>query len=591
MTAVGGPVGPTLADLALAAVTGATGSTANPRAVADARNLGGSGIGNTPLSPLLSVAHSEATPTAPDPGLSTQTTIPGNAAPLLDLGVSTSTAQAGTKANGSCLPQGEPSAASVADTADAAVLPNGIPGVGDLITLPGNAATAQRTELVGRAGGDAVQATSWASGVDLRLFGGAVQVKIASVPKLTAVAGGKPGDASVTYDAPAVTVLANGQTFEVPATGAPLAVPGVPAPFVLELSAPGLRTDNVAADGTSAQGAATVLHLKVGDSTSGTTVLGLDLIPLSASASAPAGGVDCAKGAGGGAGGGIADDADGDGLTKDEEAEHGTDPGNADTDGDGYGDGYEVVNGSDPLDPASPGPGVPGADTDGDGVGDRQEAQAGTDPLNPDTDGDLLSDGNEGKHGTDPLKADTDGDELGDGREVLIGTEALKKDTDGDKIGDGREYNGFKVKTLGVVKTNPRRADTDRDGIKDRKEVRGTKIRKKVVVRGKKVHRIGLVRTDPRRADSDRDRIRDRKEIRGFKNKRYDVKLVSNPRRKDSDRDGLRDRAEVTGKKNAKFKKMPTNPLDWNTDRGKIGDKREIREGTNPAQLPKRKRR
>jgi hypothetical protein len=76
-----------------------------------------------------------------------------------------------------------------------------------------------------------------------------------------------------------------------------------------------------------------------------------------------------------------------------------------------------------------------------------------------------------------------------------------------------------------------------------------------------------------------------------FKNKRYHVKFVSNPRRKDSDRDGLRDKVEVTGKKNKKFAKMPTNPLDWNSDNGKIGDKREIREGTNPAKLPKRKKR
>ena len=46
------------------------------------------------------------------------------------------------------------------------------------------------------------------------------------------------------------------------------------------------------------------------------------------------------------------DDADGDGLTDEEEAEWGTDPENPDSDGDGYDDGDEVEGNTDPLEAA-----------------------------------------------------------------------------------------------------------------------------------------------------------------------------------------------------------------------------------------------
>ncbi len=66
-------------------------------------------------------------------------------------------------------------------------------------------------------------------------------------------------------------------------------------------------------------------------------------------------------------------DDDGDGLTKSEEEELGTDPDNADSDGDGMKDGWEVSLGLDPNN----------ADTDGDGADDGKETRDGTDALNP----------------------------------------------------------------------------------------------------------------------------------------------------------------------------------------------------------------
>jgi hypothetical protein len=68
-----------------------------------------------------------------------------------------------------------------------------------------------------------------------------------------------------------------------------------------------------------------------------------------------------------------AEDADGDGLADDAEAELGTDPNTPDSDGDGVQDGGEVNAGTDPLD----------EDSDDDGFTDFEELERATDPLDP----------------------------------------------------------------------------------------------------------------------------------------------------------------------------------------------------------------
>lgn len=85
-------------------------------------------------------------------------------------------------------------------------------------------------------------------------------------------------------------------------------------------------------------------------------------------------------------------DGDGDGLTRAEEREQGTDPAVADSDGDGLSDGEEVGLGTDPL----------VADSDGDGLSDGEELDLGTDPLAGDSDGDGFADGDEVREGSDP---------------------------------------------------------------------------------------------------------------------------------------------------------------------------------------------
>jgi hypothetical protein len=87
------------------------------------------------------------------------------------------------------------------------------------------------------------------------------------------------------------------------------------------------------------------------------------------------------------------------------------------------------------------------ADADGDGLSDDEEAARGTDPDDPDTDDDGLTDGQEVAAGGNPLRADTDGDGLGDGEEtVTFLTDPLAADTDGDGFEDGAEV---------VLGTNP----------------------------------------------------------------------------------------------------------------------------------------
>ena len=145
-------------------------------------------------------------------------------------------------------------------------------------------------------------------------------------------------------------------------------------------------------------------------------------------------------------------DADGDGISNEDEVKNGTDPTKNDTDGDGVDDNTEIKNGTDPKNP----------DSDGDGLSDSDEVKNGTDPKNPDGDGDGLKDGDEVTKGTNPKNPDTDGDGLNDGTEVTKGTDPLKADTDGDGLNDGEETK------LG---TDPSKKDTDGDGIEDKVEI------------------------------------------------------------------------------------------------------------------------
>jgi hypothetical protein len=82
-----------------------------------------------------------------------------------------------------------------------------------------------------------------------------------------------------------------------------------------------------------------------------------------------------------------------------------------------------------------------------------------------DRDGDGLTNAEEAVLGTNPRKADTDKDGLPDGVEVHVtGTDPLKYDTDGDGLSDGQEA---------ALGTSSAKEDTDGDGVSDKEEVIG----------------------------------------------------------------------------------------------------------------------
>jgi Bacterial TSP3 repeat len=113
--------------------------------------------------------------------------------------------------------------------------------------------------------------------------------------------------------------------------------------------------------------------------------------------------------------------------------------------------------------------------------------------------------------------------------------------------------------------------DHDRDGLPDRWEKRyGLSTTNRSATGDPDHDRLTNKReyrrkTNPRRRDTDRDGLRDGLEVKRYK---------TNPRKKDTDGDGLNDRAEI--------KRYHTNPRKKDTDGDGFSDRAEIRAGTNP---------
>jgi hypothetical protein len=95
------------------------------------------------------------------------------------------------------------------------------------------------------------------------------------------------------------------------------------------------------------------------------------------------------------------------------------------------------------------------------------------------------------------------------------------------------------------LSVNDARLDTDRDRLSNLRENR--------------------LRTNPRRKDSDRDGLNDGLEV---------LKYKTSPRRRDTDRDGLRDAQEIF--------RYKTNPRKKDTDGDGYGDAVEVKAGSNP---------
>ena len=164
--------------------------------------------------------------------------------------------------------------------------------------------------------------------------------------------------------------------------------------------------------------------------------------------------------------------------------------------------------------------------------------------------------------GTNPKKADTDGDGLSDGDEVnKYKTNPLNNDSDGDGLKDNDE--------IFIYKTNPLASDTDNDGLSDGEEINIYKTNPNDADTDhdglKDGDEINTYKTDPLKTDTDNDGLKDGDEVDTYK---------TNPIVSDTDGDGLKDGDEVV--------KYKTDPNKKDTDGGTIDDGVEVNRGTNP---------
>lgn len=149
-----------------------------------------------------------------------------------------------------------------------------------------------------------------------------------------------------------------------------------------------------------------------------------------------------------------APDGDADGLDDVDEAAAGTDPARADTDRDGLDDGRELRLGADPLD----------LDSDDDGVRDGEEGRscASCEDFEPDADVD-------GDGVIAALDPDDDGDGVQDGTELGV-REPKSGGGEAPYVYAGTDPAAFVADADPDTSTDPRREDTDGDGLTDGEE-------------------------------------------------------------------------------------------------------------------------
>ena len=437
----GVPGAPTVGDFVVAQAGGVVGAAASPRAVAEARNLGGEGVPGG--SPVVTTVRSEATNADREPGALSRATGPGTVPGVADVGASSSTAQARWGGDDACLPADGLHTVSLATTTSASLLPLDLPPLPatTFAEAPGEVSVSQQTSLVSTAvpGTKAVRAHATTSTADVSLVAGTARVEVVSAPVLTATASGTDGGAEVEFT-PAVLEVTGpgGEAIDVPTDGTPasLAVPGHPL-LELQLSVPGAAHVVESADGRTAQGDAATLTIAL--ELSGVTLAQSRLFPMHVEASAPDGGVACDGTA-------TTEDTDGDLLDDGAEQDHGTDPLDPDTDDDGILDGREVA-GTDMA-----------AKVRRQGKGSAPIGVVKTDPRNPDTDGDGLKDGVEVRG----FKT----------RGLTLRSNPLLKDSDREGLKDRAEVTGAANKRWNKRPTNPLNWDTDFGGISDYREVR-----------------------------------------------------------------------------------------------------------------------
>lgn len=199
-----------VADVVLSPVSTGVDSEASPRSSADASNLGGTDLLDAVDLNILSTA-SQTAPEDNETGVS-ETTIPLDLLPLLNLDVSTSSAHARWAGDGLCLPAGTPLALSSSTTAGADVLelPGGIT-VASLVNEQGGVSgTESKLYTTGNTARALVSETSTQIDEVTLLKGTPLElhVSVSDQPRLIAAANGLPGGAAIDFNDPLITIEA-----------------------------------------------------------------------------------------------------------------------------------------------------------------------------------------------------------------------------------------------------------------------------------------------------------------------------------------------------------------------------------------------
>lgn len=280
-----------VADATVAPVSSVASSTTTPRVTSHATNANLKLLDAAVNENLLVEAKQTALPDNASGVHDELLSVP--AAPLLTADVATADAHSRWKADGSCITSGLISSA-ISKVADAVVLP-GSPG-GDVVALTNDAdptgAVVSATSLglvkqPASAANYAVRSTSSTQITSVSLFDGALVIEVVTAPKVVATATGVAGTSTVVLTQPVLKV--NGTTIVAGEDLAPLNIPGLP---VIELTA-GNLTKTISADGTTATGSGNLLSLKLLSEPSLGTAIDLTIGNVTATAKAPAGGVDC----------------------------------------------------------------------------------------------------------------------------------------------------------------------------------------------------------------------------------------------------------------------------------------------------------
>ncbi len=255
-------------------------SEADPRADAESANVEAGAVG-------LGVSVNEDNASAgPDDESDTYDLALGevDVAALLDTGIVTGTGSATWAGDAACVPDGDPIAEAQTEVAGITL---GIPAV-DILDVGTLSASGETTLDDG-----SVVSTSAGSIADLSLFDDGVTVDVVTEPEITATSDGTTGTATANDYAVEVTI--GGTTTELTAGGSvdiDLAI-GTVATVDATLEV-GTFTDE--SSGATGAGSTTFLSLTgTIEALDGATLATLDLgiLPLSASATAPVGGVEC----------------------------------------------------------------------------------------------------------------------------------------------------------------------------------------------------------------------------------------------------------------------------------------------------------